>query len=134
MKNLFKLMIFGKHFSFYNFHDKEISRLFLLSAVCWMGWDGTIPFLVSTKCGHAQNVAIIASNFASKKFNLHSKMGRVVVFRGNVDTKCAQSKGFGRELDVSWVNFLCSFDPHHFYCNLTLLIIDSRAVKLEEIT
>ena len=43
--------------------------------------------LVSTKCGPAQNVALIASNFASKKFNLHSKMGRVVVFRGNVDTK-----------------------------------------------
>ena len=40
----------------------------------------------------------------------------------------------GRELDVSWVNFLCSFDPHHFYYNLTLLIIDSRAVKSEEIT
>ena len=35
----------------------------------------------------AQNVALIASNFASKKFNLHSKMGRVVVFRGNVYTK-----------------------------------------------
>ena len=40
----------------------------------------------------------------------------------------------GRELDVSWVNFLCSFDLYHFYCNLTLLIIDSRAVKSEEIT
>ena len=32
----------------------------------------------STKCG---------PDFASKKFNLHSKMGRVVVFRGNVYTK-----------------------------------------------
>ena len=31
-----------------------------------------------TKCG---------PDFASKKFNLHSKMGRIVVFRGNVDTK-----------------------------------------------
>ena len=34
--------------------------------------------LVSTKCGY---------NFTWKKFNLHSKMGRIVVFRGNVDTK-----------------------------------------------
>ena len=47
----------------------------------------TTTILVSTKCGPAQNVALIASNFASKKFNLHSKMGRVVVFRGNVYTK-----------------------------------------------
>ena len=41
----------------------------------------------------AQNVVSTAQNqkcgttFASKKFNLHSKMGRIVVFRGNVDTK-----------------------------------------------
>ena len=40
----------------------------------------------------------------------------------------------GRELDVSWVNFLRSFDPHRFYYNMTLLIIDSRAVISEEIT
>ena len=39
--------------------------------------------LVSTKCGARTQFSI----FSSKKLHLHSKMGRVVVFRGNVDTK-----------------------------------------------
>ena len=38
-------MIFGKHFSFYNFHDKEISRLwnFFCSLLC-VGWDGMVLY------------------------------------------------------------------------------------------
>ena len=43
-------------------------------------WHLTADIMTAncTKCG---------PNCASKKFNLHSKMGRIVVFRGNVDTK-----------------------------------------------
>ena len=94
-----------------------------------MNFDSSdLRFLVSTKCGPAQNVDPIS----------HRKSSIYIVKWAELScsegTYTQSEVTHGRELDVSWVNFLCSFDLYHFYCNLTLLIIDSRAVKLEEIT